>query len=115
MSEDGRQGINWTEFEKFCRDHPQLVRRLREGIRRETTRDQRRQFTCERPEDVVQFLADNYRATYHVGRCPARHAGALGPRPRPQAQGVGRPLPHPAPLSGRFDGASAASSSTAMN
>src|SRR5262249_55924781 len=38
--------FNWAEFEKFCREHPQLVRRLREGMHRETQRERKRQFTC---------------------------------------------------------------------
>jgi hypothetical protein len=58
---DGRQEVNWEEFEKFCKNHPQLCRRLREGIRRETKREQERQFTCREPEDVIQFLTDNLR------------------------------------------------------
>jgi hypothetical protein len=53
--------FNWKEFEKFCKEHPRLVRRLREGMRRETKMDQDRQFTCEQASDVVQFLADNWR------------------------------------------------------
>lgn len=52
--------FNPGEFEKFCRDNPQLVRRLRAGMQRDNLREQKRQFTCERPEDVVQFLEDNY-------------------------------------------------------
>lgn len=55
------QEINWTEFEDFCKMHPQLVRRLREGIRRERRSEQLRQFRCDRVEDVVQFLQDNFR------------------------------------------------------
>ncbi|MFO0938988.1 MAG: hypothetical protein U0798_21000 [Gemmataceae bacterium] len=39
--------INPKEFEEFCRKNPQLVRRLREKL------------DCRRPEQVVQFLADN--------------------------------------------------------
>lgn len=58
---DGRQEVNWEEFEKFCKNHPQLCRRLREGIRRDNKREQERQFTCREPEDVIQFLADNLR------------------------------------------------------
>jgi hypothetical protein len=58
---DGRQEVNLNEFEAFCKKHPQLVRRLREGMRRETKRDWTRQFRCERIEEVVQFLADNFR------------------------------------------------------
>jgi hypothetical protein len=37
------------QFEKFCQEHPQLVRRLREKVR------------CASPEDVVQFLEENQR------------------------------------------------------
>jgi hypothetical protein len=58
---EGRQELNLKEFEDFCKKHPQLVRRLREGIRRETRIEQVRQFRCERAEEVVQFLADNFR------------------------------------------------------
>jgi len=53
--------FNWAEFEKFCKEHPQLARRLRDGLRRDTKSEQERQFTCERPDDVVQFLRDNWR------------------------------------------------------
>ena len=49
------------EFRDFAEKHPQLVRRLREGIHRESPAEQRYQFTCATPEAVVQFLADNYR------------------------------------------------------
>jgi hypothetical protein len=55
----GRQ-LNWVEFEKFCTAHPQLMRRLNVGMHRHTKREQRRQFRCERPEDVIQFFADNF-------------------------------------------------------
>jgi hypothetical protein len=55
----GRQ-VNWEEFEAFCKDHPQLMRRLNVGMHRHTKREQRRQFRCERPEDVIQFFADNF-------------------------------------------------------
>jgi hypothetical protein len=58
---DNRQELNLTEFEDFCKKHPQLVRRLREGMRREVRQDEKRQFKCERAEEVVQFLADNFR------------------------------------------------------
>ncbi|MFM7150004.1 MAG: hypothetical protein ACKO23_09190, partial [Gemmataceae bacterium] len=52
--------FNWTEFEKFCREHPQLCRRLKVGMHRENLRDTKKQFTCETPEQVVQFLEENY-------------------------------------------------------
>ncbi len=58
---DGRQELNLKEFEDFCKKHPQLVRRLREGMRRQTKLDQVRQFRAERSDEVVQFLADNFR------------------------------------------------------
>ncbi len=61
MMKDGRQEVNLAEFEDFCKQHPQLVRRLREGMRRERALDEKRQFRCERVEEVVQFLADNSR------------------------------------------------------
>lgn len=47
------------EFDTFCREHPQLVRRLREGIRKDTKFEQARQFSCESVDAVVQYLADN--------------------------------------------------------
>jgi hypothetical protein len=52
--------FDYEEFEKFCQDHPQLVRRLREGIYRENKSTRSRLFTCEQPTDVVQFLEDNF-------------------------------------------------------
>jgi hypothetical protein len=44
---NGQPVLNEERFQKFCENHPQLVRRLREKLR------------CERPEDVVQFLREN--------------------------------------------------------
>jgi hypothetical protein len=61
VSEGGRQEINLTELEDFCKLHPQLVRRLRQGMRKERRSEQLRQFRCERAEDMVQFLQDNFR------------------------------------------------------
>lgn len=52
--------FNWQEFEDFCKNHPQLMRRLKQGMHRESARDKRRQFTCERPEEFVKFLEENY-------------------------------------------------------
>src|SRR5262249_50546917 len=46
---EGRLTLDVLEFEKFCQEHPQLVRGLREKVR------------CETPEHVVQFLEENYR------------------------------------------------------
>jgi hypothetical protein len=45
----GRLVFDMVEFEKFCQEHPHLVRRLREKVHLET------------PEDVVQFLDENQR------------------------------------------------------
>ncbi len=41
------QGVNAVAFRRFCEENPQLVRRLRNKL------------DCQRPEQVVQFLADN--------------------------------------------------------
>ena len=60
-SAGGRQEINLAELEDFCKVHPQLVRRLRQGMRKERRSEQLRQFRCERAEDLVQFLQDNFR------------------------------------------------------
>jgi hypothetical protein len=60
-SESSPQEINLAELEDFCKAHPQLVRRLRQGMRKERRSEQLRQFRCERAEDMVQFLQDNFR------------------------------------------------------
>jgi hypothetical protein len=63
-TKSGRQKMDkegLKEFIKFCEKHPQLIRRLREGIHKDSISEQRRLFTCPTPEAVVQFLADNYR------------------------------------------------------
>jgi hypothetical protein len=57
----GRGKINMNAFREFCQDHPQLIRRLREGIHKDSLYEQRRLFSCPTPAAVVQFLADNYR------------------------------------------------------
>jgi hypothetical protein len=43
----GRRVIDLAVYEKFCADHPQLVRRLHDRLR------------CAKPDDVVAFLEDN--------------------------------------------------------
>lgn len=60
-SAEGVRGINWQEFESFCKAHPKLVRRLTVGIRRDDEREQKRQFTCQTAEQVVDFLEENWR------------------------------------------------------
>jgi hypothetical protein len=46
---DGNAQFNLDEFEKFCKEQPHLVRRLRDKLR------------CNTPEKVVEFLEDNRR------------------------------------------------------
>jgi len=55
----GRIEKAMREFDNFCKEHPQLTRRLRDGIRRETKFEQARQFSCESVDAVIQFLSDN--------------------------------------------------------
>ena len=47
------------EMDSFCKEHPQLVRRLREGLRRETKFEQARQFSCESLDALIQYLSEN--------------------------------------------------------
>jgi hypothetical protein len=68
IDSNGKESFNWKEFDDFCRKHPQLVRRLRAGIRREGGTNDRvaqrlidSQFRCNSVEEVVNFLADNWR------------------------------------------------------
>src|SRR5947209_11868437 len=51
-----RRKVDLNKFEEFCRQHPQLVRRLREP-----PKELLRPFRCNSPEEVVEFLADNRR------------------------------------------------------
>jgi hypothetical protein len=46
---DDKKEVKLTEFEDFCREHPVLVRRLRDSLRYRT------------PEEIVEFLAANYK------------------------------------------------------
>jgi hypothetical protein len=55
---DGRQHIKMAEFEEFCRENPQLIRRLNEGLRSKFSAE-RLQFKCKTPLEVVEFLKDN--------------------------------------------------------
>jgi hypothetical protein len=79
---DGKTVFNWDEFEKFCEQHPQLVRRLREGVRRESKGENLRQFTCESADRVVDFLADNWRGPSMYEEAALTPAGeAWEPKP----------------------------------
>lgn len=51
--------LNYEELRKFFEDHPQLVRRLREGMYKEMPGERKKLFTCDTPRDLVQFLEDN--------------------------------------------------------
>jgi hypothetical protein len=44
----GRKGVDLPKFKLFCENHPRLVRRLRERLK-----------DFEKPEAVIEFLADN--------------------------------------------------------
>jgi len=55
-----------VEFEKFCTEHPMLVRRLQNGLRRDDIpfKDRRtfeQTFICETVDAVIRFLEDSYR------------------------------------------------------
>src|SRR4051812_13753746 len=51
-----RHVVDPEKFEAFCKDHPQLVRRLREP-----PRELLRPFRCATPDEVVEFLVQNRR------------------------------------------------------
>jgi hypothetical protein len=82
VNEKGEEEFDWQEFEEFCKENPQLVRRLREGTRREAVASERQQimaqqaqFTCESAEEVVAFLAANYRVPSVYEESPPTPAG----------------------------------------
>lgn len=77
----GKQELNIEEFQRFCREHPQLVRRLKEGMRRELEIDRLRQFTADTPEKIVQFLADNYQVLSVYEDTPPAAVGAWQEKP----------------------------------
>jgi hypothetical protein len=58
--EDGKKVFNWVEFRKFCEEHPQLIRRLNQGMHKENQRAWRQLFRCKTPLEVVDFLEANY-------------------------------------------------------
>lgn len=94
---NGEESINYVEFEKLCKKYPQLVRRLREGMLRDTVSEHRKQFTCEKVDDVIRFLADNQKVPSLYEDAPATAAGLWQERPdtlRPLAERF-PPLPPP--------------------
>ena len=72
------------EFETFCQKHPQLVRRLREGMQRDTKGEYIRQFRCETPGEVIGFLADNDRVPSLYKESPASPPNGWEARPDEQ-------------------------------
>jgi hypothetical protein len=60
-SEDGKEAIDWVEFEKFVTRNPQLARRLHSGQMRDSKHEYQNQFTCRDAEEVIRFLRDNWR------------------------------------------------------
>ena len=75
QTEDGDE-FNWVEFHKFCQEHPQLVRRLRDGISRDTLHAKKQQFTCETPEAVVQVYSARA-VSWRVATSPAARSGTF--------------------------------------
>jgi hypothetical protein len=71
--------LNWAELHKFCQEHPQLVRRLHEGMHRDSLREKKRQFACQTPEEIIRFLEENYQVPglYRVALLPEGQGGEL--------------------------------------
>ena len=78
-ADGGGTELNWPEFEAFCKENPQLIRRLNYGIQREEKRATQKQFLCATPEDVVQFLSDNYKILSPYELPPAAPLGGWRP------------------------------------
>jgi hypothetical protein len=104
-----REEIDLEGLEDFCKKHPQLARRLREGMMRDTKGEHFRQFTCATAADVVRFLADNQRLPSPYEDAPIVAVGSWQPRNddklRPPAERF-PPLPpkrDPAPPQRIFD------------
>ncbi len=73
--------FNWVEFHNFVEQHPQLVRRLREGMHQDNLREKKRLFMCNTPEDVVQFLEENFNvpSLYRFTPPPGNRPGSQRP------------------------------------
>ena len=72
-SGEGRRGrqVDMVKFEEFCKDNPQLVRRLREGLRAKAS-NPNLQFKCTTPEEILQYLADNRKVVAALSSFQAR-------------------------------------------
>lgn len=87
-------------FEDFCRKHPQLVRRLREGLRGKIPGQWWMQFRCKTPDELVQYLADNSRVP-SLYEEPKESAGLEGEQAsRPKEPEKRFPLLPPPPTEG---------------
>ncbi len=52
--------VKLPEFQKFCEKYPHLVRRLRGEDRVDDDKRAKEKLRCPKPENVIQFLRDNY-------------------------------------------------------
>jgi hypothetical protein len=89
----------WRNFEVFCKEHPHLVRRLHDGLRAKG-QDDRLQFKCKTPDEIVRYLIDNRRipSLYEEApegadlsgqtNIPLRSAGTRFPLLPPQRDGA---------------------------
>jgi hypothetical protein len=109
VNANNQEEIDLVELEDFCKKHPQLARRLREGLMRDTKGEHFRQFTCATAADVVRFLADNLRVPSPYEEPPVVAVGQWQKREdeklRPLAERF-PPLPpkrNPAPPQHLFD------------
>jgi len=59
INSDGTRTINLTAFEEFCRNHPQLIRRMKETRILGDGSEERAQVLARNPEAVVVFLKNN--------------------------------------------------------
>lgn len=53
--------INLLALEDFCLKHPKLIRRLRDGVRKESEKEKEQLFTCDKVDAVINFLDDNFK------------------------------------------------------
>jgi hypothetical protein len=102
--------FNWVEFHNFVEQHPQLVRRLHEGMHQENLREKKRLFICNTPEDVVQFLEDNFNvpSLYRFTPPPGNQPGSVRNWEASKKDEFLPPLerfpPLPPPVPERFEG-----------
>jgi hypothetical protein len=73
--QSGRRVVDFARFEQFCRDHPRLVRRLREP-----PKELVRPFKCNTPDEVVEFLEQSRRLPCRFVD-PTQDTGLLSGKP----------------------------------